>query len=442
MTKLLSRLAAASLLLTALAGPLCLSGCQKGVAATEAKPDAKPDPIVVTTAPVESRKVERRASVVGTLSGFEEFTMTPKVEGRVAAIRFDVGDRVDPGTVMLELDSVDYRLAVDEAERGLETELARLGTAQVPTESFDIEKLPSVTRARLVTENAKRRADRINTLFRSNAASEDSHEQAQSELDVADATLRQTRLDAQTALAGVRHRQAQLATARQKLSETSLTAPRFSPGKEFGEAAVQYVVAKRMVSVSEMVRAFPSTPVFELVIDNILKFRTAIPERYLSQVRIGQVVEIRVEAWPDRVFPARVSRIEPTIHQESRTFLAEALVANPEHKLMCGGFAKAEAVLDENAHALAVPLDAIVQFAGVTKVFRVANDAAEEVVVRLGGRGPGWVEVIGALSAGDTVVTSGHSKLSNGTSVRIRESLDDKPTPPADPVPAVTAVKN
>ncbi len=75
---------------------------------------------------------------------------------------------------------------------------------------------------------------------------------------------------------------------------------------------------------------------------------------------------------------------------------------------MCGGFAKAEAVLDENAHALAVPLDAIVQFAGVTKVFRVVNDAAEEVVIRLGGRGPGWVEVIGDLSAGDSVATSGH----------------------------------
>ncbi len=157
--------------------------------------------------------------------------MTPKVEGRVATIRFDVGDRVDPGTVMLELDSVDHRLAVDEAERGLETELARLGTAQLPDASFDIEKLPSVTRARLVMENAKRRADRINTLFRSNAASEDSHEQRSPISTSRRRLLKQTRLDAQTALASVRLRQAQLAGARQKLVETSLAAPKFSRGR-------------------------------------------------------------------------------------------------------------------------------------------------------------------------------------------------------------------
>jgi len=404
--------------------PLLTTGCHKAADAQLAKAEvAAPDPVVVTVAPVETRKVQRRASVVGTLTGFEEFTMTPKVEGRVEKILFDVGGRVKPGTTMLELDAVDYQLAVEEAERGLETELARLGVEKMPAEPFEIEQLPSVVRARLMAENAKRRADRQRNLFQTNAVSQEIYEQSLTDQEVAQASYTQARFDARTTWASVRHRQAVLDVTKQKLEETNLRAPKFDPGPEFGKTPVSYVVAKRMVSVSEMVRAFPSTPVFELVIDDILKFKTAIPERYLPLVHVGQKVELKVEAWPNEVFPATVSRIEPCITPENRTFLVEALVPNSDHRLMAGGFAKAEAVLDENARALAVPLDAIVQFAGVTKVFRVADNAVSEVVVKLGGRGPGWVEVIGDLKGSDTVVTSGQSKLSDGTPIRIREAV-------------------
>ena len=413
------------LLLLAVAIAVPWSGCQKTADTTEAPQAgaaAAPEEIVVTIAPVETRKIQRRASVVGTLAGFEEFTMTPKVEGRVEKIHFDVGGRVKPGTSMLELDAVDYKLAVEEAERGLETELAKLGVEKMPAEPFDIEQLPSVVRARLVKENAKRRADRQRNLFQTNAVSQEIYEQAMSDQEVAEASYKQARLDARTTWAAVRHRQAILDVANQKLQETTLRAPQFDPGPEFGSGEVNYVVSRRMVSVSEMVRAFPSTPVFELVIDDILKFKTAIPERYLPLVHLGQTVELRVEAWPGEVFPAKVSRIDPCINPENRTFLAEALVPNSQHRLKAGGFAKAEAVLEENAQALAVPLDAVVQFAGVTKVFRVVDKKVDEVVVRLGGRGKGWVEVIGDLKGTDSVVTSGQSKLSNGSPIRVRES--------------------
>jgi RND family efflux transporter MFP subunit len=405
-----------------------LSGCQKQAPAeTTSTTAVAPEPIVVTVAPVEVRKVERRVSVVGTLAGFEEFTMTPKVEGRVDTIAFDVGDRVSPGTAMLQLDAIDHRLAVQEAERGLEMEMSKLGVNELPKAEFDVEELPSVVRARLMMENAKRRADRQRNLFQTNASTQELLDQSISDLNVAEASLKQARFDARTTVATVRHRQAILDVSRQKLDETTLRAPRFTPGKEFGDAKVDYVVTRRHVSVSEMVRAFPSTPVFELVIDNILKFRTGIPERHLSQVHIGQKVGIRVEAWPDHIFPATVSRIDPSINSESRTFMVEALVPNLDHRLLAGGFAKAEAVLEENAEAITVPLDAVIQFAGVTKVFRIQNDVVSEVIVRLAGRGPGWVEVLGELKPTDTVVTSGQSKLSDGVAVRVREKPSETP---------------
>ena len=58
-------------------------------------------PVTVTVAAVEIRPVARHIAVVGTLHGFEHFTISPKVEGLVKAIYFDVADRVPPGSVLL-----------------------------------------------------------------------------------------------------------------------------------------------------------------------------------------------------------------------------------------------------------------------------------------------------------------------------------------------------
>jgi RND family efflux transporter MFP subunit len=379
-------------------------------------------PVSVTVAPVQIRPVERHISVVGTLYGFEHFTISPKVEGRVETIRVDVGDRVPPRATLLELDATDYRLAVEEAQRALEQELAKLGVQQVPNESFDVESNPGVVRARLLLENAQQQFDRQKKLVSSNASSAQAYEKAETDLKVAQAALQQARLDIQATLAAVRHKQAVLEQARQKLAETQVVAPRFDPGPSFPSQDVKYVVVKRMVSIGEMVRAFPSTPVLELVLDDLLKFRATVPERFGSQVREGQVVTLRVDAWPDDLFPARLSRVNPAVDPQSRTFEIEALVPNFDHRLKHGGFAKAAIITQASDDALTVPLESLVNFAGVTKVFRIRDGQAEEVVIKTGARGDGWVEALGSLQPQDLVATSGQSRLSNGSLVELRQT--------------------
>lgn len=178
-----------------------------------------------------------------------------------------------------------------------------------------------------------------------------------------------------------------------------------------------------MASVGEMVRAFPSTPVFELVIDDVLKLHVMVPERYMSQVQMGLDVEVRVEAYPNEVFPGKVARINPTVDPQSRSFDVEAHIPNSDHRLKHGGFAKAEVIVGRAAEALTVPIEAVTRFAGVSKVFTVSEETAREVEITIGTQGPGWVEALGGLQAGDVVVTSGQSKLANGTRVTVRENV-------------------
>lgn len=405
---------------------VCVAGCH-GKKSASAKNDSVAGATVAAAVPVsiasvEVREVQRRVSVVGTLHGFEQITITPKVEGRVQAIHFDVGDRISPGKTLLELDPTDYQLAVEEAKQSLNQELSRLDLKQPPPDNFDVEQLPSVESAKLLLKNALQKFDRQKTLSGQNASSGQALEQAETDLKVADAALRQARINAKATLAAVKHSESLLNLALQKLSETQVKSPTL--GNMLRSSALEdFVVAKRMASVGEMVRAFPSTPVFELVLDDVLKLLVMIPERYMAQVTTGLEVEVSVDAYPNELFKGKVARISPIVDPQSRSFEVEAHVLNPDHRLRHGGFAKAEVVVGIADKAITVPLEAVTRFAGVSKVFTVRDETAQEVEIAIGTQGPGWVEALGGLQVGDVVVTSGQSKLANGTRVSVRENV-------------------
>lgn len=404
-----------------------LAGCSghgsaADAAAQQAAADA-PAPVSVTVGRVELRAVQRLVPTVGTLKAFEEVVVTPQVEGRVERIFHDVGDRVAPGTLLLAIDPTDFELAVSEARRALDLELARLGVEAVPAEGFDVSELPGVRRARLLYENVSRRKERIATLWNKRVTSEEEWDQAQTDYDVAQATLRQAVLEAEAIVAAARQRQAVLETALKRLSDTQIVAPPLT-----GDASepAQYVVSERLVSEGEMVRAFPSTAVMHLVIDHPLKLTAPVPERYLGEVRVGQTVKLRVDAYGDELFDGTVSRVSPTVNPANHTFLIEALIDNRARRLKAGGFAKVGIFTRVDEQARTVPLEALVTFAGVTKLFVVDGDEVQAVEIVPGVRGEGWVEVTGtlesdALAPGVLVVLSGQSKLADGTPIRVRD---------------------
>lgn len=425
-----------------------------GPGAAEPVPSTKaPEQVAVTVEPVTPRKIGRTVQVVGSLYGEEEVTITPKVEGRVAKILHDAGDVVKPGDVLLEIEATDHRLAVAEGSRAVEMELAKIGLQELPEGEADLAQVPTVAKARAVEENARLKVERVEKLPQGAIAREE-YEERQADYRVAKTSREQVMMEARATLAAARHEQALLAIAEEKLKDTRVLVPERSPARFAGDRgalppteaksaeAVEYVVAERLVSEGEMVRAFPSVPVFRLVIDNPLKLKANSPERNVGLIKVGQPVSIAVEAYPGEVFQATVSRVNPTVDRQSRTFQLEALVPNASRRLKAGSFVKATIATHVDAGALTVPEEALVTFAGITKVFVVEGGRTRAVNVQPGTRvedGGGkdsrnWIEVTGALKAGELAVTSGHSKLAEGTPVRVRERTQD-PAPGAGTPP-------
>jgi RND family efflux transporter MFP subunit len=402
----------------------------------------QPEAVAVTVAAPVPRPVDRRVRTVGTLHGFEEIDISPLVDGTIRRLARDVGDVVRPGEPLLEIDDTDFRLAVQEASRALELELARLGLTAIPDGSFDPATLPAVERARLVERNAAETLERYRGLVARNVTTKDEFEKAELAFDTAKLDTKQRLLEAEQTLAAVRHRQAILETARKRLSDTRIVAPeitaRAADGTGGAVPPLSYTVAERFVSEGEIVRAAPPTKLFRLIVEDVLKLKAAVPERHASQVKPGQAVELAVESLPGRKVAGRVVRVNPTIDTASRTFEIEVQVPNGERLLKSGAFATASVLVGVDAAAVTVPEEAIVRFAGVTKLFAVVAEQAVAVPVTVGvrmdvaepdGRRRSWIEVAGELPPGAPVVTSGQSQLADGTGVRIREpSLGDADT--------------
>ena len=120
------------------------------------------------------------------------------------------------------------------------------------------------------------------------------------------------------------------------------------------------------------------TPRSDLVADDPLKLRGDVPERYAADLAVGQKVQIRVDAYPDTAFRGTLTRISPTANRENRSITVEAVVENADRRLKPGFFANAGIVTRSDTEALVVPETAVLNFAGVTKLFVIREGIAYE----------------------------------------------------------------
>ncbi|MGH8513304.1 MAG: efflux RND transporter periplasmic adaptor subunit, partial [Gammaproteobacteria bacterium] len=398
---------------------VALSGCNRSTSASkETKPQKAEAPVPVTVTPVRSQKVARSVEFVGTLYANEEVTVSSELDGRIASLAVDLGDRVSRGQTLAKIDDAEFRLAIRQTESNLRETLAKLGLEKTPPPDFDVTQTSLVMKAKADLDDAERNFTRAKTLHERQLIAAQEYDTAQWRSKTANASYKTSIEEAKALLASAYAKEAQLETARKKLRDTIVVAP------------LAGSISKRTVSAGEYVKI--AAPLFTIVQDNPLKLRGMIPERFAPEVHADQSVEIRVDSFANASFKGKLTRISPSSDVASRSFMVEGLVENPERRLKPGFFAHATVTTRVDPNAMTVPQQAVVSFAGVSKVFVVVrephdpegnrgadNNVARERVVQTAGRvGANEVEVTG-VKPGDLVVISGLTRLTNGTPIKV-----------------------
>jgi len=385
---------------------LLLSACERKSSAARLDRDPTAVPIPVTVTPVRAQRVQRTVEMVGTLHPDQEITISSQVEGQVAATEADLGDRVNKGQLLARIRDTEFRLAVEQTDASLKETLARLGLEKVPLPSFDVAKTSPVLKAKAELDAAEANWQRMKTLLEGKFISAQEYDSAEARYKTAQAVIQSTLDEAKAIVANAHMKEAQLRAVREKLKDTTIEAP------------LAGSVSRRLISAGEYVKA--GAPLFTIVQDHPLKLRGMIPERFAPSIQAGQKVELKVDAFPQKTFSGQLTRLSPAAEVASRSFLAEGRIENPERLLKPGFFTKASIFTQVDPNALTVPQQALVNFAGVTKVFVVVNDVAQERVVQAGAQvGGNEVEITSGLKPGELVAISGLSRLTQGTAVKV-----------------------
>ncbi len=173
-----------------------------------------------------------------------------------------------------------------------------------------------------------------------------------------------------------------------------------------------------------------------------------LPEQDLPLLKLGQTVMTRVSAYPQQLFEAKISAINPKVENNTRNVQIRASLDNPDGKLLPGMFAEVAVLYGEQAPAVVVPETAITFTLYGNTVFVVSprldeqgkpqlDDNGQPILqakrrsVETGERRDARVEVRSGLKAGEQVVTNGQLKLDNGTRIELVPDPAQKPTAPA-----------
>jgi RND family efflux transporter MFP subunit len=366
---------------------------------------AHPTPVHLYT--VAEETAQRRVQAVGSLFALEESTLSSQVEGPVSEVLADTGDTVKEGQPLILLDTRELQLAVESQKGQVRQVRAQLGIGPTDPPPADPKKLASVQRAEADLFDAERKYGRAQEMFKDNLIS-------QQQLDEAASRYQSTQASYNVALQEVDRLKALLVSseaseklAEKKLEDATIRAP--FPG----------AIKTRNVHPGEYLRV--QTPVMVIVRTDRLRARLAVPERWAGWVKDGATVDLHVEAFPGEAFHGKISRINPAVAQDSRTFEAEALLANLDGRLKPGFFVQASIPSEKEEKTIFLPERAVNYRYGVYKVFLLNGNRVTEHQIRPAGqtedeRGRRF-EVAEGLKPGDRVAVAISGDLHDGATV-------------------------
>jgi membrane fusion protein (multidrug efflux system) len=169
-----------------------------------------------------------------------------------------------------------------------------------------------------------------------------------------------------------------------------------------------------------------------------------MPEQNIGKLKLDQVIELTVDAFPGEVFKGQIASLDARVSQETRTLLVRGTLANPGMKLLPGMFANVAVLAGEPAQVVTIPRTAVTYSLYGDSVYVVKPEqpkesesepqAASEAVfvverrfVRPGQVRGDLVAITSGLETGERVVTTGQIKLDNGSRVKIDNSQALKP---------------
>ncbi len=396
---------------------------QPAVAAEDA------EPVIVDVGIAQSSAFTDAVTYTGTTEPVQQITVRSQTAGQILSLPADVGDRVQAGDVLGQVDDDILRTAVAEAE----AELAAREFLVIQAQAQVADAQAQVEQAIAELNQAQADADRLVALSDDGAIPEQTAEQAQTAVRIAEQTVQSTEQLVRTreqAIAAAERRvesqRAILAQTRERLSYAQLTAP--FPG----------TVLTRVADPGDVVQV--GQDVLQLGDLSQVHVMVQMADRDRSQIQVGQPADIQLDAFPGESFSGRVSRISPVADASARLIPVEITLPNPDQKISSGLIARVT-FAPTTQQAITVPESALALTPQSNAASNAASDdgdgtpvsesptlfilvekngqaIAQPRPVTIGDRANGIVEVLSGLEPGEPYIIRSDSDITAGQPVQ------------------------
>lgn len=208
------------------------------------------------------------------------------------------------------------------------------------------------------------------------------------------------------------------ANAEQQASRASLALSQARLDKTRILAPYDGVLGLRAVSPGDYLSE--GQGIVNLEVPDPLKVDFRIPQKAVSQIRLKQVIEVSLDAYPGERFAGEIFAINPRLDEAGRSQAIRAHISNSEGRLNPGQFVRVSVILAERPNALLIPEEAIMPVGDKRLVNLVVEGKVELREVKLGKRLDGKVEVAEGLQGDETLISAGWQKVRAGAPVRTK----------------------
>lgn len=331
---------------------------------------------------IEPRDFRVRKLAIGQVAYDEDATtvVSSPFSGRVARLIAKLGERVEPGAPLVELDSVDV----------------------LPPQNDFVAAIGALAKAKAQLELARTAETRARGLYDQKAGALKDWQQTQAALVAAESDTRAS----ETAVEAARQRLRIIGRSDEEIAE--LAARRATSRSVIIRAPIAGTVTARKVAVGQHVRGELSEPLYAISDLSTMWLKAQVPEADLAAVRVGDRIDVKISALPGRIFKARVSVIGAVSDAVTHRVVVRAVLPNPEGALKAEMFAAVTIETGDGRVAPAVPVRSVIR-EGSRDVVWIESEPMifERRTVTLGMEQDGRFEIKDGVAVGDRVVTVG-----------------------------------
>jgi RND family efflux transporter MFP subunit len=356
---------------------------------------------VVNVQTVERESAKSSLVLPGNIQAVTEAPVLARTSGYIRKRYVDIGDRVKPGQVMVEIEAPELQQQVKQATASLEQANSSVQQADA-----------ALLQGRANLGLAQVTSQRWQKLLAKGAVSRQDSDTYDAQFAAQQANVQALEKAVAAAHGNVSVQEANLARLNDLVAYQTVRAP------------FAGVVTERNVDEGALVTD-GNTLLFRMAQTDRLRTYLNVPQSDAPSVRVGQQASLTIPDLPGRKFPAAVTRTANSLDPSSRTLLVEVQVPNPAGELMPGMYAQVDLAVPRANPALVIPSDTLVVRSDGPQVAVVdPNGQVHYRRIQLGRDLGDHLEVIGGLEAGLQLAVNPSDEVREG--VRVKPVFETK----------------